>query len=166
MPFPAPDYFAGAVSTQQLAKVIFGTAGWVRRRCNEILSEPRLDVLKIYDLGQQCRLFREYCDRVMQAGEVTVILEALVQLIREDGVGRPAVTAAEVNADAKALYQAAGVFLTWAQANLLQAGQPIPANMNPEITINRTFDSPDMTVTVTKSAAVTNQVTTLRAALG
>lgn len=161
MTFAAPDYFAGAPNVPQLARAIVGTAGWMRRRCNEVLAETALDVIKIYDLGQQCRVYREYIDSVLQSGDVTAVLEAIVALLQQEGVGRPTLTSAQANTELKAVYQAAGTFLTWATANLPTVGQTLT---NPTVTVNRTFNSPDMTVTVTKVAAVTTQVTALRAA--
>ena len=162
MALAAPDYFAGANDPKRGAQVLFGCAGWIRRRCNEIIAEPTLDVFKIYDLASNCFNYRQEADKWRDGGgDIQSVRDSLVQWTREASVGNATKTAAEINADYKALYVAAGTFLTWATANLPAQDQTVPNN--PIVTINRTWPSPDMTVRVAKSAAVTNQVTTLRA---
>lgn len=158
---PSSSSSAGAPDPINGARNLFNHASWIYRRCNEITAEVDLDPLKIYDLAGQCQNFRAEADKWRSGNEITVVLQALVALTRESGVGSPAKTDAEINDDYKALYAAAGNFIAWATANLPQVGQNLPGT--PIVTVNRTWPNTDFTVRVPKTAAVTNQVNTLRA---
>lgn len=162
MPFPAPDYFPGSNDFERGAKTLFELAGWIRRRCNEIVAETSLDATKIYSLADLCFRFRQEADKWIQAGEVTNVLSALAREIRERAPNAPVKTEAEVNAEAKALYAGAGAFLAWATANLPQVGQPIA---NVTVSINRAWPNPDFIVTVPKPQAASDAVASLRALL-
>lgn len=159
MPLVAPDYFAGALDPTRGALILFQEAGWIRRRCNEISAEPELDAIKIYDLAARCFFYRKEADKWRVAGEVTQVLAELVRLTQAAGIGNAIKPEAEINEDYKQLYIAAGDFLTWATANLPQAGQSIP---NPTVTVNRTWPNPDLTCRVVKNAAIANAVNALR----
>lgn len=161
MPLVAPDFFAGAPDPERGARNLFVQAGWIRRRCNEITAEADLDPDKIYDLAGQCQLFRTEADKWRSGNEVTIVLQALVQLTREAGIGNAVKTDTEINNDYKQLYAACGAFLTWAIANLPAQGQPLPNVVS--VTVNRTWPNFDKTVRVTKSAAVTTQINALLA---
>lgn len=160
MALAAPDFFAGANDPERGARVLFNYAGWIRRLCNEITAESPLNVLKIYQLADQCFHYRAEADKWRVAGEITLVLQALVKLTRDAGVGQPTRTDAEINTDYKALYTAAGSFLTWAAANLPAASATVTS---PTVMVNRSWPNPDLVVTVTKVAAVTTQVNALRA---
>jgi hypothetical protein len=160
MALVAPDYFAGAPDPERGARNLFSYAGWVRRRCNEITAEADLDPVKIYDLAGNCQNYRTEADKWRNGSELTTVLHALVNLTREAGAGNVVKTDAEINEDYKQLYAAAGVFLTWAAANLPAQGQTLPGN--PVVTINRTWPNFDASIRVTKTAAVTNQIAALR----
>lgn len=160
MALAAPDYFAGANDPKKGAYALFATAGWVRRRCNEITSEATLDVFKIYDLASNCFLYQQEADKWRVAGEVTLVLDELVTLTKTAGVRNATKTTEEINADYKQLYTAAGAFVTWATANLPAVGANV---VSPTVTVNRTWPNPDLTVRVTKQAAITTQVNALLA---
>lgn len=159
MALAAPDYFAGSNDPKKGAALLFNYAGWIRRRCNEIVAEAELDVVKIYDLAGNCLNFRQEADKWISGGNLTAVREALITLTREGSVGNATKTDAEINADYTALYAAAGTFLTFATNNLPGAGATIP---NPTVTVNRTWPNTDLTARVAKTAGITNQVTALR----
>lgn len=161
MALAAPDYFAGANDPKKGAYALFATAGWIRRRCNEITAEAALDVFKIYDLASNCFLFQQEADKWRVAGEITQVLQELAALTLAAGAGNSSKTPGEINADYKALYATAGNFIAWAAANLPAVGANV---VGPTVTVNRTWPSPDLTVRVAKAAAVTTQVNTLLAA--
>jgi hypothetical protein len=158
--FTAPDYFAGSNDPIKGAAHLFAHAGWIRRLCNEITAEPTLNVHKIYQLAEQCFLFRLEADKWRSGENLTLVLAELVRLVRAAGVGNAVKTDAQINTDSQQLYTAAGNFVTFSTNNLPAAAATIAS---PTVTVNRTWPSPDLTVTVTKVAAVTNQVNTLRA---
>jgi hypothetical protein len=160
MPLAAPNYFAGALDPQRGAQQLFTTAGWIRRRCNEVLAEADLDILKIYDLASNCFLFRQEADKWRSGQDFIQVHETLVAQTRAAGTGNAIKTEAEINADYKALYQATGAFLTWATPNLPAIGATV---VGASVIVNRTWPNPDFTVRVAKLPAVTAQVTTLRA---
>lgn len=145
------------------AETLFLRATWIYRRCTEITAEPRADVLKVYDLASKCFRFREEADRWFAVGELTEVVEALIERTRQAGKGHPDKTDAEIKAEYKALYTAAGAFLTWAQANLPQAGTDLPASMNAAVTINRAWPNTDIIVRVDRAAALQNEVDKLLA---
>lgn len=160
MALNAPDYFAGAPDVQGSAQNIFKLAGWIRRRCNEITAETKLDLIKIYDLARLCKVIRDEADKWIVAGEVTQILDALADHTRQaTGTTK---TTAEINTDYKALYQAAGNFLTWAQANLVGSGGTVAQAVT--VTVNNAVGGTvDFTITIAKPAAVTTEVAALLA---
>jgi hypothetical protein len=158
-PLAAPEFAAGSPDVLQGARQLFASAGWIRRRANEILAEVDLDPLKIYDLAGHCFLFRQEADKWLSAGEVTRVLEELVKLTQSAGVGNAARTPAQINADYKALYAEAGSFITWAQTNLPGVGQPI---VGATVTVNRTWPNTDLIVRLAKLPAVQTRVQTLR----
>lgn len=159
MALAAPDYFAGAKDPIKGAYALFTTAGWVRRRCNEVLAEASLDPVKLYDLAGQCFIFRQEADKWIAAGEVTAVLEELVRLTLSAGMANTSKTPVEINDDYKQLYSAAGSFITWATANLPQTGEQV---LNATVTVNRTWPNTDFNVRVPKLAAVSAQVQALR----
>src|SRR5262245_6682717 len=112
MALAAPDYFAGAPDVAAGAEKLFKLAGWIRRRCNEITNEADLDVLKAYDLAGLCQLFRQEADRWISAGDILHVRDALRQLTIEASQGNVVQTTTEINTNYKALYDAAGVFVT------------------------------------------------------
>lgn len=159
MALVAPGFTAGWIDPIKGAQFLFNTAGWIYRRCNEVLAETDLDPIKIYDLAGHCVLFRQEANKWISAGEVTQVLSELVRLTLAAGVSHATKTPEEINTDYKQLYTATGVFETWATANLPGQGQPIN---NPIVTVNRTWPNTDFTVRVAKAQAVQNQVQTLR----
>jgi hypothetical protein len=156
----APDYKAGWNDPLRGALALFQLAGWVYRRCNEIIAEPELDVLKAYSLAHNCVRFRDEAAKWIASGDITEVLQELVRLTLASGAGNAAKTPEEINADYKQLYVAAGNFVTWATNALPQAGANIP---NVTVTVARAWPEPDFNLKVAKSQAVVNQVTTLRA---
>lgn len=156
---PHSGAFAGAPDPERGARNLFNYASWVYRRCNEIIAEATLDPVKIYDLAGNCLNFRNEADKWISGPTVTLVRQALIDITRQSGVGNAAKTDAEINADYNALYQAAGAFLTWANANLPTVGQALT---NPTVTVERMWPQADFSVRVTKSATVTTQVTALR----
>jgi hypothetical protein len=159
MSLAAPNYYAGALDPLRGAMQLFTSAGWIYRRCNEVLAETELDPVKLYDLASNCFVFRQEADKWLQAGSLTAVREELVKLTLSAGKGNITKTPTEINADYTQLYTESGNFLTWATANLPQPGQPVP---NATVTVNRTWPSPDFMVRVPPPAAITNKVQTLR----
>lgn len=160
MALAAPDFFAGSHNPQQGAVNVFNSAGWIRRRCNEIAAEAELDMFKALDLAANCLGFRTEMEKFRDgAGDLREIRAALIAETRARAPGNPVKTAAEVNDDYKALYAATGVYLGWAGVNLPGAGQPVTGAT---VTVNRPWPSPDITVRVAKTVAVINAVAALR----
>lgn len=159
MTLAAPDYFAGAPDPIRGAYALFTEAGWIYRRCNEVLAETLLDPVKIYGLAGHCFTFKQEADKWKSGNNLTLVMEELVRLTLSAGKGNVQKTAADINTDYVQLYTAAGNFIAWATANLPAQGQPIP---NATVSVNRTWPSTDFIVTIPKIAAVTNQVQTLR----
>lgn len=156
-----PDFTVGISDPRRGALQLFTYAGNIRRLCNEIMSEGDLDVFKIYDLAGTCQLFRAEADKwINGGGDINIVRDALIQLTHEAGIGNPLKTALEINDDYKALYTAAGNFLTFANANLPAQGLTLPGT--PTVFVTKTFPGPQFTIRVPKTAAITNQVTTLR----
>lgn len=163
MAFPAPDYVAGSQTTDpdKGALRLYQLAGWIRRRCNEIAAATDLNVFVIYDLAGLCQQFVTEGDKWKSNGSVTAVLDALVRLVKEGSPNNPALTPAQIQTEATAVYQACGTFLTWATNNLPGQGATVP---NATLRVNRTWPSTDLVATVTKTQAVTNAVAALRAA--
>jgi len=151
---------AGAPDPEQGARNLFNAASWIYRRCNEIAADATLDPVKIYDLAGKCQGFRAEADKWISGPNVTLVRQALVDLTRQAGAGNVVKTDAEINADYNALYAAVGAFLTWATANLPPVGQSLTA---PVVTVERLWPQADFSVRIVKQAAVTTQVTALRA---
>lgn len=159
MTLSAPDFFAGALDPIKGASALFISAGWIRRRCNEILAEATLDPVKIYDLAGHCFVLRQEADKWRSGVDFTTVREELVRLTLGAGTGNTSKTVVEINEDYKQLYVSAGDFIAWATANLPAAGQPVA---NATVTVNRTWPGPDFSVRVPKGAAVQARVQTLR----
>lgn len=168
---PRIDAFAGGKDPYQLADVILTNASWIYRRSNEIIAEQALglDVVKIYDLANQCLRYKTHCDMARDGnGDLQNIRTALVDRTRQLANGA-ALTETEINDAYKALYVAVDAFITWAEANLPGATQTVP---NVTVTVNKapwTLENGnpagrfDYTARVPLLAAVLNRVTTLRA---
>lgn len=159
MTVAVPDFHAGAVrfDPDRSARVLLGHAGWIRRRCNEIIAETALDVAKIYDLAGQCFNFRAEADKWIEGGQVVTILDALIALtLAQTGTTK---TAQEIDAGYRGLYDAAGTFLTWAGANLPAQGETVPGS--PAVTVNRVWPRYDLVVTTAKAPGVTTAVQAL-----
>lgn len=158
MGLSAPDYYAGALDPVQGAKNLFASAGWIRRRCNEILAEEQHDAFKVYDLASNCHGFRLEADKWRSGTDFVKVLVALRDLTRTSGINTSDKSDAAINEDYRQLYDAAGVYLTWATANLPKAGTTMNS---PIVTINRTWPSPDITVRIAKRPAILEQCKTL-----
>lgn len=160
MPVAAPDYYAGSPDVKRSASLLFHFAGWIRRRCNEIITEPELDALKIYDLANNCENFVTEARRWFNDGgdDMAVVLTELASLTMSAGRGNQRKTEAEINQDYKDLYRGAVDFLAWAQSALPSAGSGIPGAT---VVINRTWPNTDMTVTVPKTAQIAAKVSAL-----
>jgi hypothetical protein len=159
MPLAAPDYFAGSIDPIRGAHALFTEAGWIRRRCNEIIAEVDLDPVKLYGLAGHCFSFRQEADKWIKGVDFDAVREELVRLTQAAGVANSVKTVAEINDDYKRLYAEAGTFLVWATANLPQVGQQV---QNATVTVNRTWPSTDFMVRVPKLAAIATRVQALR----
>ena len=167
---PRSDAFAGGNDPRNLANVIYMNASWIYRRSKELIDEQALgfDVLKLYDLVHKCRQYRDECDKARDAnGDLQNVLKALIDLVRETGTGNPTKTDAEINAEFKSLYQAAGVFFAWAEANLPGVGQTVASVTLTMVRVP--WVSPfatQFTARVPVVQAVLNRITTLNAEFG
>ena len=159
MPLSAPDYYAGALDQIRGAYQLFTSAGWILRRCNEVLAEPDLDPVKIYDLASNCFTFRDEANKWLTGANIEKVREELVRLTQSAGKGNVTKTPAEINTDYTQLFAEAGDFLTWANANLPGVGQPVVGAI---VTVFRTWPSSSFSIRVTKTAPVTNRVQLLR----
>lgn len=167
MPFaPGSDSVpnGGKADPSVVATTMMRQCTWMRRLSLEILAEdPTLNVVKIYQLAQMCMNFRTQADqyRDVGTGDLSDIVTAINDLQRTTGIGNPNVTDAQCNSDLKTVYQAAGVFASFAQANLPQNNNPVSNTTVISMAILPNFD---LKITMPLMNGVKNQVTALRAA--
>lgn len=157
MPLAAPKYKAGWVDPQSGAQALFKAAGWIYRRCNEILEEAVLDPVKLYDLASNCFLYRLEADKWIKAGQFTEVGAELVRLTQSSaGVGAKSVDA--INEDYKQLYDEAQVFLDW-MATMPKAGDSL---LGATVIVNRSWPNTDFKVRIPKTPEIQARVQILR----
>ncbi len=156
MALNAPDFYAGSLDVERGAINLFQLAGWIRRRCNEIIDEPEMDILKLYDLCHLCNRLRTEADNWIDAGDITLVLDKLIDITRQSGKGNVDKSAVDLNQDYKDLYIVTGNWLTWATTNLPGVDEVVT---NPTATIKSAVgDGFKFTVTTPKVPALTAQV--------
>lgn len=130
MAFPTPiNAEAGSKDVEGVARQLFEQIGWLKRLTTEIIAEdPVLNAVKMYQLAEMSARLKEQADAYRDGGGTfRDIVVSIGRLIREKTEGFQSLTDAEVQTALQSLYAANDTFLTWALANLPQAGATLPS---------------------------------------